>query len=121
MSTLRNRTWRDLPLLEEVSESLREALQQDASLREALLKGMLPDGRGYARSEVPADHPYGRRYSASLKNGRVFIDFLPPGRISVPLDEPPGLRWIPRERELASEQEFPRATPTGTNPWWKFW
>jgi len=75
-------SWEDrLIPLEEVSDSLRDALRQRPT----------PDGRAFATAEA-AD---GTRYTAGYMDGTVFIDRLPYGRISIPLPEPPGLKWEP--------------------------
>src|SRR5690242_2387196 len=85
MPSARYRTWDDLPRLDEVSESLRNILLEAATL----------DGHAHARSAARADDSTGLRYSAFLRDGRVLIEHFPPGRVSLPLNEPPALDWKP--------------------------
>lgn len=66
--------------LAEVSESLREALRQR------------PTPGGYASARARARD--GKRYRASCKNGKVWIERSPSGCRSLPLPEPPSLHWV---------------------------
>ena len=73
----------DLIPIEEVSPSLKDALEQ----------GVTPEGCARATAETPN----GRRYLATLREGKVFIERMPYGRVSLPIDEPPGLSWKPKQ------------------------
>ncbi|HTE17326.1 MAG TPA: hypothetical protein VK689_02965 [Armatimonadota bacterium] len=66
--------------VDEVSDSLRDALNQHSDPSKAV---------ACARAAGGAE------YRAHFLKGKVFIDRLPYGRVSIPLPEPPGLKWEP--------------------------